>query len=70
MVGEIGDSEREVGGEVVGAGPEVAEVEAGGVDDGEAWDPGCVEAGGADYYVDGVFGVGVVEESGGGDLFD
>ena len=65
MVGESGDADGEVGGQVVGAAPEVAQVCAGGVDDGEAWDPGCVEASGTDDGVDGVLGAVAIEEAGG-----
>jgi len=69
VVGEARDAETEVGGEVVGAGPEVAQVDAGAVDDGEAWDPGCVEACGADDHVYGVLGAVLVDEAGGCDAF-
>lgn len=69
MVGEGGDRDAEVGDDVVGAGPEGAKVLAVG-NEGEAGEPGRVEAGGADEHIDGVGGADVVDEAGGGDALD
>ena len=63
VVRESGNSDREVGGQVVGSRPEVAEVGAGGVQDREARDPGCVEACCADDGVDVVRGAALVDEA-------
>lgn len=51
VVGEVGHGDAEVGRHALFAAPEVPEVGAVG-DEGEAWQPGGVEACGADDHVD------------------
>lgn len=69
VIRECGDRDGEVGCHAVCAAPELAEVGAVG-DEGEAREPGGVEAGGADDYVDVVGNAIVVDEAGGSDGLD
>jgi len=62
VVGEGRDADGEVGGDIVWS-PEVFEVDSLAVDEGEAWDPGGVEASRADYDVHFVLLAFVVDEA-------